>query len=245
MAVLKRNNITNRNDNVPEYKLIKQYVLNAISKGLVSPHQKLPSERELSELFSVNRNTSRHALNVLEKEGYIYRSNRRGWYANGNRIAYNPAEHINFAKLAVQQGMVPSWDVFDTKQIEASVDTASLFHEEQGIPLYLARETGSIDNWLVYYAEVLFNSRLCPDILPKIAAEPTTDVLEKEYNFKVKQKELLIRPIRLQSKIQDFLKVPPGTPGLYIRRTKCIEDGSIVEIDNEYWRYDAIELCVK
>ncbi len=245
MAVLKRNSIYNKNDNLPEYTLIKQYLLNAISKGFVSPHQKLPSERELSEQFSVNRNTSRHALNVLEKEGHIYRSGRRGWFANGNRMVYNPAEHINFAKLAVQQGMVPSWHVFDTEQIEATVTTAALFNEEQGTPLYFARETASIDNWLVYYSEIFFNSRLCPDILPKIATQPTTDVLEKEYNFKVKQKELLIRPIRLQSKIQDFLNVPPGTPGLYIRRTKCIEDGSIIEIDHEYWRYDAIELCVK
>jgi DNA-binding GntR family transcriptional regulator len=74
MAILKENRITKRNDNLPEYILIKQYLLNAISKHLVLPHQKLPSERELAELFSVNRNTSRHALNVLEKEGYIYRS---------------------------------------------------------------------------------------------------------------------------------------------------------------------------
>jgi len=245
MAVLKQNSITKRNDNLPEYILIKQYLLNAISKHLVSPHQKLPSERELAELFSVNRNTSRHALNVLEKEGYIYRSGRKGWFANGIRMVYNPAEHVNFAKLAFQQGFAPAWHVFDTKQIVASTATASLFDEEQGIPLYFARETASIDNWLVYYAEILFNSRLCPDILPKIATEPTTDVLEKEYNFKVKQKELLIRPIRLQSKIQTFLNVPPGTPGLYIRRTKCIDDGTIIEIDNEYWRYDAIEMCVK
>ena len=244
MAVLKQNSISKRNDNLPEYMLIKQYVLNAISKRLVSPHQKLPSERELAELFSVNRNTSRHALNVLEKEGYIYRSGRKGWFANGIRMVYNPAEHVNFAKLAFQQGFVPSWHVFDSKQIVASVATASLFDEDQGIPLYFARETASIDNWLVYYAEILFNSRLCPDILPKITTEPTTDVLEKEYNFKVKQKELLIRPIRLQSKIQNFLNVPPGTPGLYIRRTKCIDDGTIIEIDNEYWRYDAIEMRV-
>ena len=244
MAILKENRITKRNDNLPEYILIKQYLLNAISKHLVLPHQKLPSERELAELFSVNRNTSRHALNVLEKEGHIYRSGRKGWFANGIRLVYNPADHVNFAKLAIQQGFVPSWHVFDTKQIVASVATAALFGEEQGIPLYFARETASIDNWLVYYAEILFNSRLCPDILPKIASEPTTNVLEKEYNFKVKQKELLIRPIRLQSKIQNFLNVPPGTPGLYIRRTKCIDDGTIIEIDTEYWRYDAIEMRV-
>jgi DNA-binding GntR family transcriptional regulator len=86
---------------------------------------------------------------------------------------------------------------------------------------------------------------LCPDILPKIKKKPITDVLEKNYNFKVRQKELLIRPIRLQSRIQDFLNVPTGTPGLFIRRIKCADDGPIIEIDNEYWRYDAIELRVK
>ena len=33
----------------------------------------LPSESELSDLFSVNRGTIRHALQVLEHEGLIYK----------------------------------------------------------------------------------------------------------------------------------------------------------------------------
>ena len=37
----------------------------------------LPSEPELSELFSVNRGTIRHALQVLEREGLIHREKGR------------------------------------------------------------------------------------------------------------------------------------------------------------------------
>lgn len=232
-------------DALPEYITVKQYFLNAITKGRFPSHRKLPSERELSNQFSVNRNTVRHALNVLEKEGYIYRSRRRGWFVKGRRLVYNPAQHLNFAKLAVQQGMKPSWNIFESQRIEARDTDARLFEAEKGIPLYLARETASVDGWLVYYAEILFNADLCPDILPKIKNEPITDVLEKDYHFKVRQKELLIRPIRLQSRIQDYLDVPTGAPGLFIRRIKCADNGLIIEVDNEYWRYDAIELRVK
>lgn len=244
MQTKRQNNKSYANGHLPEYITVKQYLLNAISKEHISPHQQLPSERELSALFNANRNTVRHALNVLEKEGHIYRSGRKGWFANGHRLVYNPAEHRHFAKLAVQQGMKPSWSIIEAKRIVATAAVAAMFNEEEGIPLYFVRETGSIDGWLVYYAEIFFNARLCRDILPKIAEESITDVLEKHYNYKIKQKELLIRPIRLQSKIQHFLNVPSGTPGLYIRRKKCIDGGAIIEIDNDYWRYDAIELCV-
>jgi DNA-binding GntR family transcriptional regulator len=232
-------------DDLPEYITVKQYFLNGIKKGRFPSHKKLPSERELSNQFSVNRNTVRHALNMLEKEGYIYRSIRRGWFVKGHRLVYNPAQHLNFVNLAVQQGMEPSWNIFESQRIVATNADAQLFEAKKGIPLYLARETASVDGWLVYYAEILFNAGLCPDILPKIKKKPITDVLEKDYKFKVRQKELLIRPIRLQSRIQNFLNVPTGTPGLFIRRIKCNDDGSIIEIDNEYWRYDAIEVRVK
>lgn len=44
------------------------------------PNQKLPSERELVEMFKVSRSTVRLALNELEEKGLIYRLHGKGTF---------------------------------------------------------------------------------------------------------------------------------------------------------------------
>ena len=62
----------------PQYLTLKRFILELLRKGKLSPHEKLPSERDLTKQFALNRNTVRHALGILEREGKIYRSGRKG-----------------------------------------------------------------------------------------------------------------------------------------------------------------------
>ena len=224
--------------------LLKKYFIDAIEKRTLKTHTKFPSERELSKRFNINRNTVRYALKTLEWEDYIYRSIKRGWYVRGPRLVYNPSKHLNFFRLVSQQGMEPSWEEFKTHKFNANKSFAAMFKIEEGGPLYLECGIGSIDGQKAYYAETFLNAKLCPDILPKLKESSITHILKKEYNIVVKQIELLIRPIRLDQEVKKLLGLPLGTPGLYIMRKKSTQHNEIIEIDNEYWRYDAIELKV-
>lgn len=228
-----------------EYTEVKNHLMEAIDGGHIHAHSKLPSERELTERFNSNRNSVRRALNQLECEGYIYRSSRRGWFAKGARLIYNPAKHINFSKLVVDQGMEPSWEVINSEAFQANSYHSAIFDIEEGSELYLNHEIGSINGLKVYYTEVLFNAKLCPGILPKIVEGSITKILKKDYGIIPKQDDLLIRPVWLDKDVQIKLGLPTGTPGLYIKRKKTTQDGEIVQIDKEYWRHDAIEIRVR
>lgn len=233
---------TNKVGRTLEYIEIKKNIVDSINKGTLTTHAKLPSERELSNRFNVNRNTVRYALKTLEWEDYIYRSVKRGWYVRGPRLVYKPAKHLSFFKLVSQQGMEPSWKDLKTKKFNANKAFAAMFKIEEGGPLFLECGIGAIDGQKAYYAETFLNAKLCPDILPKLAESSITHILKKEYDIVVKQIELLIRPIRLDQEVKNLLGLPLGTPGLYIKRKKSTQHNEIIEIDNEYWRYDAIEI---
>ena len=58
--------------------VIYQSLREQIERGLLARGSKLPSERQLSELFSTTRITLREALGQLEDQGLIYREERRG-----------------------------------------------------------------------------------------------------------------------------------------------------------------------
>lgn len=59
--------------NIPKYKTIKKFLLNQIKSNKFKQDEKLPSEKELMNRFSVSRITVRKALDELAVEGYIYR----------------------------------------------------------------------------------------------------------------------------------------------------------------------------
>lgn len=244
MTRIEKEEISQKYRKALEYTELKKYIVDAIGKGELRPHAKLSSERELSKCFNINRNTVRYALKTLEWEDYIYRSVKRGWYVRGPRLVYDPSRHLNFFRLVSQQSMIPSWKEFKTHKFSANKSFADMFKIDEGDPLYLECGVGAIDGQKAYYAETFLNAGLCADILPKIKESSITDILKKEYNIVVKQIELLIRPIRLNQEIKKLLDLPLGTPGLYIMRKKSTQHNEIIEIDNEYWRYDAIELKV-
>lgn len=59
--------------NKPMYAVVKEYILSKIKKGELFPEDRIPSERELMDLFQVSRITVRKAIDELAIEGYIYR----------------------------------------------------------------------------------------------------------------------------------------------------------------------------
>ncbi|MGJ8453970.1 GntR family transcriptional regulator [Pseudothermotoga sp. U03pept] len=59
--------------NKPMYKVVKEYILSKIRKGELAAEERIPSEKELMDLFQVSRITVRKAIDELALEGYIYR----------------------------------------------------------------------------------------------------------------------------------------------------------------------------
>lgn len=63
-----------------KYKQIKEIIKGRIVDGNIVPDQKIESENELAERFSVSRHTIRQALNELVHEGWLYRHQGRGTF---------------------------------------------------------------------------------------------------------------------------------------------------------------------
>lgn len=61
-------------------KSLRRYVVGRISSGQLQPGDKLPTERELVDMFGGGRSTIRRSLESLEKEGLIGREVGRGTF---------------------------------------------------------------------------------------------------------------------------------------------------------------------
>ena len=81
----------------PRYMVVVDYVKGELSKGNLNPGDRLNSEHELSDMFSLSRQTIRHAIDVLEKEGYVSRIQGSGTYISNNNIT----DKVNRKNIAV------------------------------------------------------------------------------------------------------------------------------------------------
>lgn len=75
-------------------KTLRRYVVGRISSGQLQPGDKLPTERELAEMFGGGRSTIRRSLETLEKEGLIGREVGRGTFVKQRPATVGaPAAH--------------------------------------------------------------------------------------------------------------------------------------------------------
>ncbi len=80
-----------------KYEVVKQYILSMIECEALKPGDKVPTEEELSEQFSVSLTTTRRALLDLSRDGVICRIKKKGTFVNQSpplSISSNTSPHI-------------------------------------------------------------------------------------------------------------------------------------------------------
>ena len=79
----------NKQSRIPYYfqlaETLRQQIKDAAASGQVMP---LASEHELAEKHQISRATVRHALDILEREGLIYKARGKGTFIAKARAKY-------------------------------------------------------------------------------------------------------------------------------------------------------------
>ncbi|MGD1880303.1 MAG: FadR/GntR family transcriptional regulator [Kiloniellaceae bacterium] len=90
---------------------IREYLRGGLSAGQLAPGQRLPTERGRAERFAVSRAAVRHALTVLEVEGWIQRRAGSGTYlkpaeSNGNAVISSKSANAMTMALATSPSQI-------------------------------------------------------------------------------------------------------------------------------------------
>ena len=91
----------------PLYLQIADSLLERIESGELAPGDRLPAERELSELLGVNRMTLRQALEKLEVQGLLTRRQGDGTFISEPKIERHAGELVPFTREMRRRGFKP------------------------------------------------------------------------------------------------------------------------------------------
>lgn len=93
---------------IPAYIQIHDTIKKDIENGTWKIGQRLPSERDLSEIFQVSRMTLRQAVTLLVEEGILERRVGSGTFVTSHRVQERMRGTTSFTEIIKSQGKVPS-----------------------------------------------------------------------------------------------------------------------------------------
>lgn len=219
---------------------IRQSLEAQIESGLLLPGMKLPSERELTQLFATTRITIKVALLALEAEGRIYCEHRRGWFVAPPRFVYEPLFRSHFHQMVTQQKRKQETQVLSARTIMATPELSRELELPALSRLQQIRRTRRLDGRLVLYVEHYLKAERFPDILEHDLTQSLTTIYQQHYGIEYGRSRFEIQPTAARGEVAQILMLAEGSPILRISCINYDQHGQIIDCDHEYWRHDAV-----
>ena len=230
------------NSPIPFHVQIREVLREEIKSGKYK--EKIPSERELMERFSVSRATIREAISYLVKEGILEKIHGKGTFVKNKPKVQEWLDSLNsLTETVSKMGMKPgsrllnSGMVKEPKSIQEIIKTERMFFIErlrtaENIPIAIERH---------YYPEKIGKLLNRFDLDQSIIY----DLLEKELRIDLAEAEQMISCREATGKDAKFLEIPHGSSVLYVERLITDRLGEPVEYYKASFRPDMYVFRIK
>lgn len=131
---------------IPLYFQLKQILLEAIKAGDYPVDTSIPTEKELSEMFSISRTTVRQAVSELRHEGWLYCVKSKGTFVKSVKIKQDFIKRLeSFNEQIERAGGVPSTEVLAFEAVKVSGEDAEQFDIKEGEEMLLLGRRRFVD----------------------------------------------------------------------------------------------------
>jgi GntR family transcriptional regulator len=232
---------------VPYYYQIAQFLREVIEDSDADPEQgeiALPSESELCEIYGVTRGTVRHALEVIEREGLIYREKGRGTFLKRRRVEFDLTKLCSSTEDLRARGWVPGTQVLG---IECIVPRPHIQHELQlpdGHKVWELHRLRLANGEPISLQWSYIPCALAPDLDDRDLTGSLYYVLKNDYDHTLEAADQVIRTRAATVAEAALLGIKEGDAVFVIERTTLSQRGEPIEFLDSLWRGDRYDLEV-
>jgi GntR family transcriptional regulator len=232
---------------LPVYYQIKQTIKRWIINKEFNPGEKIPSENELADRFSVNRLTVRQAISQLVQEGFLFSKKGEGTFVtqNGNLISSFSLEFTGFMDdLFYQVSKSRTKSAKIARMIVPKLIREKLASDrEEAIQIKRVRflEDKSFA-YTINYLPVEIGSKINEKDLFK---KPLLQILEQDLGIEFDEALQAIEASFADKEVADQLGITSGSPILFVERIMYTKKRKPVELVQSSYRGDLYKYTVR
>lgn len=224
---------------VPLYHQIKQNIRDLIENEVWNDGDLLPSERELGEIYGVNRLTVRQAVNDLVNEGMLQRQRGIGTFVAVPKVTQVIDRVLGFSDRIQEAGHLPSSRMISIDIVPVALSVARRLEIQPKLPIYKLVRLRCVDGAPVMLETAYLSTVLFPGLeAVDLTNQSLYNVLSEKYGCSILGAEEQLEPVLLTDYEARMLEVEPGTPGMLVESTSYNQQGKPVEFGKAVVRGD-------
>jgi GntR family transcriptional regulator len=224
---------------VPLYVQIAEHMLGRIESGELNPGDRLPAERELSDILGVNRLTLRRAFRVLEDQGLLIRRRGSGTFVAQAKIEWRAGRLIPFTKGAQRRGYVPGAKVILFEHRLADATVAKELELSAAAPVYYVHRLRYVNRQPAVLERFIVPAESFPGLEEQdLAVRSLYEVMATEYGVFVNRARQSLEPVIATEYEAELLGIRRGAPLMLERRLTVDQNGQPVELGRDLYRGD-------
>lgn len=204
----------------------------------------LPSENELSERHGITRATVRHALDVLEQDGWIYREKGRGSFAAVRRVEHELTQLVSTTEDMRRRGWSLTTQVVSLEQTLSASYVAHALELAEGTPVYEMCRLRIVDNEPLSLQTAYLPVELCSKLEENDLTTSLYRLLETRYGLRLWTGKEVLRARCATPYEAKLLGIKENMPVMYMERVTYAANGVAAEYLEAVWRGDRYDFKV-
>jgi GntR family transcriptional regulator len=219
----------------PLYKFVEESILQQIEAEELNVNDRLPSEHELSQIYSVGRNTVRRAISELANMGVLKTIPGVGTFVSDQRLDKTAQYLFGFTNEMQLHGKRVTSRVLEAKLISADPFLARRLQIQLGAEVVFLYRVRMMDSEPAAIERSYLPHALCPGILAYNFAEASLyEVLSTVYDRSPDHAEQVIEASLATPEVALLLDLEQPAVVLVFHRETRLSSGQVIEyVDSE------------
>jgi GntR family transcriptional regulator len=214
-----------------------------IRKNQVKPHAKLPSERDLCELWGLNRTTLRSAIKRLIAEGKLYNKKGSGTFVAESKIMRNLQDSQSITELLANKGKDFESKVLSFRLIPCTKQLSNTLHVSIGRGVYELIRLRMLDGEPLMLERTCLSEDRFPELIRfDFEKESLYEVLKNHYSVMILGGNEKVGMTYAGKNEADQLNLQEETALFYLDGVAWDEKKEPVESFQSWVRADRIQL---
>jgi GntR family transcriptional regulator len=219
----------------PLYQIVAESISAQVRSGQLEPNQRLPSESELCQEYSVGRNTVRHAISELVNDGILRTVPGVGTFVVDTRLDKTAEYLFGFSQEMQFLGKEITSQVIDATIIPADAFLSRRLQIQLGAEVVFLNRVRQMDGEPTAIERSYLPHELCPGILEYDFSEKSLyETLSTVYDKRLDHAEQVIEASLATPEVSELLGLTPPAVVFVFRRETRMASGQVVEyVDSE------------